>query len=102
MSSSRYYIEACAGPGTERLPDGSSRLLVHVRMFDQGVDHPQPDVLCHLSPYEARELGFCLLASAEYAEQLSSMPSSAGIRAGGRPPHAHNPQPPKHGEQQQA
>jgi len=97
MSSSRHYIEAHTGPGTERLVDGSSRLLVHMRMFDEGVDHPQPDVLCHLSPHEARELGLCLLASAEYAEQPSSMPSSAGIHAGGRPPHTDSPQPPKQG-----
>jgi hypothetical protein len=57
-------------------------------MFDEGVEHPQPDVFCYLSPHEARGLGFCLLASAEYADQPSSMPSSAGIHASGRPPHA--------------
>jgi hypothetical protein len=98
MSSFRYDIDACAGPGTERLPDGSSRPLVRVRMFDDGVEHPQPDVFCYLSPHEARELGFCLLASAEYADCLASVRSSAGVRAGGRPPHADNPQPPKHRE----
>jgi hypothetical protein len=99
MSSFRYDIEACAGPATERLLDGSSRLLVRVRMFDDGIEHPQPEVLCDLSPDQARELGFCLLASAEYADCLSSMPSSASIPAGGRPPHA-DPQPPKHGDHQ--
>jgi hypothetical protein len=70
MSSHRYNIDAYAGPGTERLADGSSRLLVRVRMFDDGVEHPQPEVLCDLSPDEARELGFCLLTCAEYAGQL--------------------------------
>lgn len=102
MSDYRTDIEAHAGPITERLIDGSPWLQVRVRMFDHCVDHPQPDVVCDLRPREARELGFCLLASAEYADQLSSMRRSAGIPADGRPPHTDNPQPPKHGEQQQA
>ena len=100
MTSARYFIDACVGPGTERLVGGYRRRLVQVRMFDAGVEHPQPDVLCDLSPDEARELAFCLLASAEYADRLSSRPSSTDTHAGGRPPHADNPQPPKHGEHQ--
>ena len=100
MTSVRYFIDATVGPGTEGLVGGYRRRLVHVRMFDDGAEHPQPDVLCYLTPHEARELAFCLLVSAEYADCLSSMPSSAGIPAGGRPPHADSPHPPKHGEHQ--
>lgn len=49
----------------------------------------------------ARQLaGFCwAIVTATYPE-LPSMPSSAGIPAGGRPPHAHSPQPPKHRKRQ--
>jgi hypothetical protein len=102
MSGYRTDIEAHAGPITERLLDGSLWLQVRVRMFDAGVEHPQPDVVCDLRPGEARDLAFCLLARAEHADQLSSMRHSAGIHAGGRPPHAGHLQPPKHGEEQQA
>ena len=43
----------------------------------------------------ARELaGFCW-AIVTHDSKLPSVPSSAGIPAGGRPPHADNPQPPK-------
>jgi hypothetical protein len=100
MSSFRYDIDACVGPETERLIDASQRPLVRVRMFDDGVEDPQPEMLCDPRPDDARELAFCPFASAEHADRRSSMPSSAGIPAGGRPPHADNPQPPKHGEHQ--
>lgn len=98
MTSVRSCIDATVGPGTEGLIGGYRRPLVHVRMFDDSVEHPEPDVLCYLSPHDARELASCLLASAEYADRQTSIPSSAGIPVGGRPPHAHNPQPPKQGE----
>ncbi|HEY2652689.1 MAG TPA: IS110 family transposase [Solirubrobacteraceae bacterium] len=49
----------------------------------------------------ARQLaGFCWAIVCH--DQLPSMPSSPGIPAGGRPPHADNPQPPKHREHQPA
>jgi hypothetical protein len=47
----------------------------------------------------ARQLaGFCWAIVTHNAELASSSPSSAGIPAGGRPPHADNPQPPKQGK----
>ena len=49
---------------------------------------------------ELSDVSLRLLASAEYADRPSSIPSSTDIHAGGRPPHADNPQPPKHGEHQ--
>jgi hypothetical protein len=73
MTAYRYEIDAFAGPGTERLIDGSSLILVRVRMFDQGVDRPQEDVCCDLRPGEARELALRLLASAERAQQLTRL-----------------------------
>lgn len=71
MNGYRSDIDAAVGPATEGLTGGRSRLLVRVRMFDDGVEHPQPDVLCDLRPDHARELGFYLLVCAEHAEQLS-------------------------------
>ena len=50
-------------------------LLVRVRMFDAGVDHPQEDVCCDIRPDDARELAFSLLASAEHAEQITRQAS---------------------------
>jgi hypothetical protein len=72
VSSFRWDIEAFAGPATEALPGGHSRLLVRVRMHDDGVAHPQPDVLCDLRPDDARELAFCLLDRADHADWLSA------------------------------
>jgi hypothetical protein len=93
VSGYRWDIDAAAGPATEGLVGGHSRLLVRVRMFDDGVEHPQDDVLCDLRPDHARELASRLLACAQHAERLSSVPSTAGIHASGRPPHADSPQP---------
>ena len=48
----------------------------------------------------ARQLaGFCW-AIVTHTPELPSMPSSAGIPAGGRPPHTNNPQPPKQRKRQ--
>ena len=48
----------------------------------------------------ARQLaGFCW-AIVTHNPELPSVPNSAGIRAGGRPPHADSPQPPKHRKRQ--
>ncbi|MGO9957108.1 MAG: hypothetical protein ACLP50_14260 [Solirubrobacteraceae bacterium] len=102
MSSYRFDIDAAAGPATQQLTDGHPRLLVRVRMFDDGSEHPQPDVLCDLAPADARQLAIALLASAEHADRLSSARSSAGIHASGRPPHAGSHQPPKQETQQQS
>jgi len=49
----------------------------------------------------ARQLaGFCW-AIVTHNPELPALPSSVGIPAGGRPPHADNPQPPKQGKRQQ-
>jgi transposase len=49
----------------------------------------------------ARELaGFCW-AIVTHTPELPSVPTSAGIPAGGRSPHAHSPQPPKQGQRHQ-
>ena len=73
MSSFRWDIEAFAGPATEALPGGRSRLLlVRVRMHDDGAAHPQPDVLCDLRPDDARELALRLLDRADHADWLST------------------------------
>jgi hypothetical protein len=49
----------------------------------------------------ARQLaGFCW-AFAAHNSELLSVPTSTGIPAGGRPPHADNPQPPKQGKRHQ-
>jgi len=77
---SRSDIEAFAGPATEALPGGRSRLLVRVRMHDDGAAHPQPDVLCDLRPDDAREFAFCVLATAEYADRLSDQQSAHRAR----------------------
>ena len=76
MSSHRDAIEAFVGPGTEGLIGGHSRLLVRARLHDDGIEHPQPDVTCDLRPHDARELAFCMLATAEYADRLSDQRSA--------------------------
>ena len=71
MTGHRHEIEAFAGPATEARTDGSSLLLVRVRMFDEGVEHPQEDVCCDVRPSEARDLALSLLAGAEHAQRLT-------------------------------
>jgi hypothetical protein len=73
MSEYRFEIDACAGPATEALPSGASRLLVRVRMFngpdvDDGDEARDPDVACDLRPAEARDPELTLLAAANTAE----------------------------------
>lgn len=75
---SRYEIEASAGPGRERVLDGSM-LLVRVRLFDgpgivnalTGEPAGSEEVFCDLRPGEARELAFELLSCAEHAERIT-------------------------------
>jgi hypothetical protein len=59
-----------------------SRLLVRVGVFD-GVDCPDPlpEAYCDLSPEDARELAFGLLAVAEHADRQSR---AAGFWRAGR------------------
>jgi hypothetical protein len=77
MSGFRWNIEAFAGPAREGTrPDGSSKLLVRVRIFDtppQAWPHKRPDAWTDLRTAAARELAFELLAAAEHAEHLSAI-----------------------------
>jgi hypothetical protein len=50
-------------------------------MHDDDSEHPQPDVLRDLRPRHARELGFCILAAAEYADRLSDQRERQAIRS---------------------
>jgi hypothetical protein len=68
MSAFRWEIEASAGPAREGLVGGGARLLVRVRLFDEGVEDPQPDAFIDLRPASARHLALELLAAAEDAE----------------------------------
>jgi hypothetical protein len=72
MIGHRCEIEATAGPARGSLVGGGSRVLVRVRVFD-GPDCPDrlPEAYCDVSPADARELAFGLLAAAEDAERLS-------------------------------
>ena len=65
MSGYRCEIEASAGPAREGLVGGGARLLVRVRLFDDGVE----DAFTNLRPEDARQLAIELLAAAEDAEQ---------------------------------
>ncbi len=49
----------------------------------------------------ARQLAAFCWAIVTHDRELPSVPSSAGIPAGGRPPHADNHQPPKQGKRRQ-
>jgi hypothetical protein len=74
MSAFRWNIEAFAGPAREGTIDGSARLLVRVRLFDepeQSWPHTSPDAFTDLRTDAARHLAFELLAAAEHAEHLS-------------------------------
>jgi hypothetical protein len=74
MSGFRWNVEASAGPAREGMIDGTARLLVRVRLFDEPEQTwpcTRPDAFCHLRIDAARELAFELLAAAEHAEHLS-------------------------------
>jgi hypothetical protein len=68
MSGYRFEIEASAGPARAGLVGGGAQLLIRVRLFDRGVDEPQPDAYTDLRPRDARHLALELLAAAEDAE----------------------------------
>jgi hypothetical protein len=73
MSGFRWNIEAVAGPAREGAIDGSARLLVRVRLFDepeQTWPDTKPDAWTDLCADAARDLAFELLAAAEHAEHL--------------------------------
>jgi hypothetical protein len=75
MSGFRWNIEAFAGPAREGTIDGTARLLVRVRLFDepeQTWPHTRPDAFTDLRTNAARDLAFELLAAAEHAEHLST------------------------------
>jgi len=69
---------------TEWRIDGSALQLVTVCLTDDGAGEvsdgrgepvvPTPSVVSHLRPSEARELAFCLLELAEFAERRSEEP----------------------------
>jgi hypothetical protein len=67
----RWEIEASAGPTREAPTDGGAQLLVRVRLFDEGVEDPQPDAFTDLRPHDARHLALELLAAADDAERQS-------------------------------
>lgn len=79
MSEYRFEIDATAGPGRERVLDGSL-LLVRVRLFNgpevadalTGEPVVREDVYTDLRPREARELAFALLSCAEQAERITN------------------------------
>jgi hypothetical protein len=74
MSGFRWNIEAFAGPAREGMIDGTAKLLVRVRLFDepeQTWPHTRPDAFTDLRVDAARELAFELLAAAEHAEHIS-------------------------------
>jgi hypothetical protein len=75
MSGFRWNVEAFAGPAREGMIDGTARLLVRVRLFDepeQTWPHTRPDAFTDLRTDAARDLAFELLAAAEHAEHLST------------------------------
>jgi hypothetical protein len=74
MSGFRWNVEAFAGPGREGMIDGTARLLVRVRLFDepeQTWPHTRSDAFTDLRTDAARDLAFELLAAAEHADTLS-------------------------------
>ena len=78
MSGFRWNIEAFAGPAREGMIDGTSRLLVRVRLFDSPYDGDpatvapvNTDAFTDLRTDAARDLAFELLAAAEHADILS-------------------------------
>ena len=81
MSGYRGWIEASAGPARCGLVGGGAHLLVRVRLYDDGVEDPQPEVCCDLRVDEARHLALSLLQAAEDAERQTL---SAGYWKAGR------------------
>jgi len=76
MSGFRWNIEAFAGPAREGMIDGTARLLVRVRLFDepeQTWPDARPDAFTDLRTEAARDLAFELLAAAEHAEHLGRL-----------------------------
>jgi hypothetical protein len=74
MSGFRWNVEALAGPAREGMIDGTTRLLVRVRLFDEPEQtrlHTSPDAFTDLRTDTARDLAFELLAAAEHADMLS-------------------------------
>jgi hypothetical protein len=74
MSGFRWNVEASAGPAREGMIDGTAKLLVRIRLFDepeQTWPHTRPDAFCDLRADAARDLAFELLAAAEHADTLS-------------------------------
>ena len=74
MSGFRWNVEAFAGPAREGMIDGTARLLVRIRLFDepeQTWPHTGPDAFTDLRTDDARDLAFELLAAAEHAEHLN-------------------------------
>lgn len=83
MSAFRWNVEAFAGPAREGMIDGTAKLLVRVRLFDepeQTRPHTKPDAFTDLRADDARDLAFKLLAAAEHAEHLSRPDSDPGWR----------------------
>jgi hypothetical protein len=81
MSGFRWNIEAFAGPARAGMIDGTARLLVRVRLFDepgQTWPHTSPDAFTDLRADDARDLAFELLAAAEHAEHLSNRAADQG------------------------
>lgn len=81
MSAFRWNVEAFAGPAREGMIDGTARLLVRVRLFDepeQTWPHTSPDAFTDLRTDAARDLAFELLAAAEHADTLSRQGADEG------------------------
>jgi hypothetical protein len=83
MSAFRWNVEAFAGAAREGTIDGTARLLVRVRLFDepeQTWPHTKPDAFTDLRTDAARDLAFQLLAAAEHADTLSRQGADEGDR----------------------
>lgn len=82
MSGFRWNVEAFAGPAREAMIDGSARVLVRVRLFDEpGQTWPRTrPTFTDLRTDAARHLAFELLAAAEHAEHLSNHADEEGDR----------------------
>jgi hypothetical protein len=81
MSGFRWNIEAFAGPAREGMIDGTAKLLVRVRLYDEpGPTWPRTraDAWTDLRIDDARQLAFELLAAAEHAEHLSAIHNEHG------------------------
>jgi hypothetical protein len=82
MIGHRCEVGASAGPARGSLVGRGLQLLVRVRVFDGGsCPDPLLEAYCDVSPVDARELAFGLLAAAEHAERQSR---EAGFWRAGR------------------